>query len=158
MLTSRPMRKLTLKPFEARRLLRELLETASTEAGVDELASPEQVHAWLTGRGLLEEDVEVTPADVQLMAQLREGLREMNAADTDNQASQETIATLDWIAARAPLRARFGRRGNAWLEPAVDGFDGAVGRLLIIYHISRLKGSGSVRKRRPSVEDRWLTR
>ena len=148
-------RNLKLAPAEARGLLRELLETADPEAGADELASPRQLHDWLTERGLLEDDAEVTPADVQRMIRLREGLRQLVV---DGQASRETVATLNWVASKARLRLRLGRRGDIRMEPAVDGFDGAVARLLVIHYTAQAKGSGSVRRRRPSVSDRWLTR
>ncbi len=149
------MRSTRLAPVEAREIIRELLETADPEAGTDELASPRRLYEWLTERGLLEDDLELTPTDVQLAIKLREALRDLLAAG--DKPSRETLATLDWVASKALLRVRFGRRGGVWMEPAVGGFDGAVARLLVIYQTSQAKGA-SVRKRKPSVDDRWLTR
>lgn len=149
------MRNLKLAPAEARGIVSELLATADPEAGTDELASPSQLHDWLTELGLLEDSAEVTPSDVQRMIRLREGLRQILV---DGEASRETAATLNWLASKALLRPRVGRRGDIWMEPAVEGFDGALARLLVIYHTSQVKSSDSVRRRQPSVSDRWLTR
>ncbi len=119
------------------------------------MASPRQLYDWLTERGLLEDGVEITPADVQCAVRLREGLRQFFA---DGKANRETVATLNWVASRAPFRPRMGRRRiDLWMEPAVDGFDGALGRLLLLYQLSQSEGP-CIRKRRPSVSDRWLTR
>ncbi len=99
--------------------------------------------------------MEITPADVQCAIRLRAGLRQFF---TDGEANRGTVATLNWVAARAPLRPRVGRRrADVWMEPAVDGFDGALGRLLLLYQLSQAKGP-CIRKRQPSVSDRWLTR
>lgn len=149
------MRSLKLAPVEARGILEELLETGDPEAGTDELVSPRQLRDWLRERGLLEDDVEVTPADVQRMVRLREALRQFFA---DGKANRESVATFNWVGSKALLRLRFGRRrGDFWMEPAVGGFDGALARLLWIFQISQAKGP-VIRKRKPSVSDRWLTR
>ncbi len=148
------MRSLKLAPAVARAIVRELLETADPETDTDELASPRQVYDWLTERGLLEDGVEVTLADFQRMIALREALRQFLA---DGKANPETVATLNWIASRALVRPRVGRRADLWMEPAVEGFDGALARLLLIHDTSQSKGP-AIRKRRPSVSDRWLWR
>ena len=66
------MRSTRLAPVEAREVIRELLETADAEAGTDALSSPRRLYDWLTERGLLEDDVEVTPEDLQSLQELRQ--------------------------------------------------------------------------------------
>ncbi|MCP3956673.1 MAG: hypothetical protein GY719_02355 [bacterium] len=152
----RPVRSMKTTPAEARELIGELLETVDPEAGTDELASPRQVYDWLTARGLLDHDVEITAEDAQVMMRMRDAIRDRH--DAGGKPSRETIATLNWVMSKALLRVRFGRRGNVWTEPAVEGFDAAIGRLVIFLEAADAEGPGSIRRRRPSVDDRWLTR
>ena len=152
----RPVRSMKTNVVEARQVIRELLETLDPETGTDEMGSPEQVYDWLTARGLLDHDVEIKPEDAQVMVRLRDALRDREAAD--GKPSRETIAALNWVSSKAILRMRFGRRGIFWLEPAVEGFDAAIARLVIFLHAADVGGPGSIRKRKPSVDDRWLTR
>ena len=132
---------------DARRIVQEFLSSGNPETGCDPLADPRQLKDWLTRRALLESDAEVTGEEVERAIGLREGWRA--CLEDGSKPDPEVVARLNWIMSNAQVRARFGRRGRVWLEAAVDGFDGAITRLVLL-NMTAKSASGSAHQRLPS--------
>jgi predicted RNA-binding Zn ribbon-like protein len=109
-----------------------VVNTRDLETGRDELASPEQLHAWLVRFGLLEQEDVVTPDDFQRALAVREALRALLLANTGRTEDANAVPTLNRAAARSPLVVTFTAQGASNLETSVGGVDGALGRLLAI--------------------------
>lgn len=110
------------------RIAQEFLDTVDPEAGTDLLASPAELADWLVEQRLLEPEIEVTEADFRRAISFRDGLRAWRAAG--GKPDRETIASINWATSMALVRFRITRRLNFRIEPAVEGFDAALGRLL----------------------------
>ena len=104
------------------------LDTVDPEAGTDQLASPRELAEWLVERRLLDPEVEVTEADFRRAISFRDGLRAWREAG--GKVDREIIASLNWSASMTLVRPRITRRLNLRIEPASEGFDGALGHLL----------------------------
>ncbi len=77
----------------------------------------------------------VRPGDLRRAVELREALRAALLANNEGVAPEPaTVAVLNRIAERAKLVTRFDEHGEAALEPASGGVDGALGRLLAIVY------------------------
>src|SRR5687768_11970178 len=94
-------------------LVQAFLNTVDLEEGWDLLASPEALRDWLVGRGLLEESIALTDADLHRALAVREAIRELLFANNGGEADAAAVATLNEVAVTAPLRIRF----DAGLEP-----------------------------------------
>ena len=104
------------------------LDTVDPEAGTDQLASPRELADWLVERRLLDPEIEVTEADFRRAISFRDGLRAWREAG--GKVDREIIASLNWSASMTLVRPRITRRLNLRIEPASEGFDGALGHLL----------------------------
>ena len=84
---------------------------------------------------LAPDDLVVRPGDLRRAVELREALRAALLANNEGAAPEPaTVAVLNRIAERAKLVTRFDEHGEAALEPASEGVDGALGRLLAIVY------------------------
>jgi predicted RNA-binding Zn ribbon-like protein len=114
--------------------VRAFVNTLDREDGVEELADPASLGAWLAERGLSAGDVRVGTADLRHAIELREALRALLLAH--NGSGGEPVAqasrTVDDAVCRARVRMRFDDQGRALLEPQAGGVAGALGRLLVI--------------------------
>ena len=112
------------------RIVQAFLNTVSFgKRAAEELASPEELRAWLTRWRLVSRETELGPADRELVVGVREALRAVVAAGTGAPVAPEMVARLDRAAATAPLRVRFEAGGSTRFEPLGDGLDGALARL-----------------------------
>ncbi len=135
------MRKQQQAPGELEHV-RAFVNTREVDAGTDELDETASLRDWLSERGLAPGDVAVKRSDLQRALRLRESLRAVLTAHTDGApAAPDATQTLDETARRARLQLRFDERGGAAIEPAAEGVDGALGRLLTIIHAAMAEGT-----------------
>ena len=124
-------------------LVQAFVNTVDLEAEVEALADPAALRAWLVAHELASPDDRCSPADLQRAITVREALRARllaNAGEAGEAAGAEAEAVLDGAAQRARFTVRF-RAGQATLEPAAAGVDGAVGRLLAIVSAAMADGT-----------------
>ncbi len=112
-------------------LVREFLNTHDVEEGLDEIASPDQLGAWLAGRGLAPGNG-LSAADVERAVSMRESLRALTLANNGDPLDPQAIPNLNSIASGASLRVRFDAQGDTALEPVGEGSEAALGRMLAI--------------------------
>jgi predicted RNA-binding Zn ribbon-like protein len=110
-------------------LVRLFVNTADLEDGTDALSAPAALAGWLEGHGLAR-DVSADAADVAAARELREAIRGLLLENNGVRARKQSAAVLGRTAERARLALRFEAAGEARLEPAAPGVDGALGRLV----------------------------
>ncbi len=116
-------------------VVRAFVNTRDIDHGVEQLATPEQVVAWLADHDLLDKGAAARPGDLRRAALFREALRELLLSNNDGRrVPKDAARTLDDVAARARLRLRVDTGGSARLEAEGDTVDAALGRLLVIVY------------------------
>ncbi len=113
-------------------LVRSFVNTLDCETGVDELADPSALRAWLVAHRLLERSAPVTSAEVARTAAVREALRSLLAANNRGRLDPDAIATLEAAVEWTRLTIVFDGRARMAVEPGRPGVAGSVGRLLTI--------------------------
>ena len=111
-------------------LVQAFVNSVDLEDGPEELATPEALGGWLSGRGLLPPGSLPGEDDLRHAIALREALRGLVGANSGGAVYPVDVATLNEAAAASKLRARFGPDGKARLEPDVRGVTGALGRIV----------------------------
>ncbi len=114
--------------------VRAFVNTRDAEDDSERLPGPEELVAWLAEHDLLggERDVRATQADVRRAIELREALRAHLFAHHGDPLADGAAETLDAASRRARLTVRFTGPDETAVEPAAEGIDGALGRLLAI--------------------------
>jgi predicted RNA-binding Zn ribbon-like protein len=116
-------------------VVRAFVNTLEIDTGVDELATPEELVAWLAARELVAKGASARPGDVRRARLYREALRELLLSNNEGgPVPRDAARTLDDVAARARLRLRMDDFGLARLEAEGKDVDAAFGRLLIIVY------------------------
>jgi predicted RNA-binding Zn ribbon-like protein len=128
-------------------LVIDFVNTLDAEAGKDELASPRELDAWLSERGLLR--APAPPAsDIEHghAIELREALRTLMLANNGSHSehtegerglpeherdSERASQQLERTARRGELGVHFADGGSVSLEPRGEGVDGVLARLLV---------------------------
>jgi predicted RNA-binding Zn ribbon-like protein len=112
--------------MESLELIRDFVNTADLEDGVERLADPKALRHWLSAHGLAGERGRATAADLDEARALREALRELLRAHTGVSADVESAsAVLDRAARRNDVRLRFAG-GTVELVPARRGVGGVL--------------------------------
>jgi predicted RNA-binding Zn ribbon-like protein len=137
------------------RLIQAFVNTVDIEERREGLIGPEHLRAWLIGHELLDGSATVSEADLQRMLELREALRALLLANNGAPADSEALASLNRVAEGAALLVRFGASGQARLEPAEPGVDGAIGRILAIVLAAMIEGSWARLKACRNDTCRW---
>jgi len=115
--------------------VRSFVNTLDIDDGIDSLAGPAELAAWLAEQDLAGEgaqELRATAADLRRAIELREALRAHLLAHHDQPLPDGAAQTLDAAARRARLTVRFTGSDTTTLEPEAGGVDGALGRLLAI--------------------------
>jgi predicted RNA-binding Zn ribbon-like protein len=116
------------------------VNSVDTENGIEELDSPEALRDRLAGRGLLDPEAEVGPAELERAIEVREALRAVLLGNNGVPVDDGAFRTLERASQTGQLSIRFGPDG-AELVPTVGGVDGALGRLVAISFTSMADGS-----------------
>lgn len=137
-------------------IVAEFVNTLEIEPGTDEIATPEGLKAWLVDRGFLAKEAEVSSADVDRAAELREAIRTLalhnNGEAADVSASS---AALDDAALGAGFTLRFTTK-RAELVPAASGVPGALGRIVAVVSGAMAAGSWERFKTCANDECQWV--
>jgi predicted RNA-binding Zn ribbon-like protein len=123
-------------------LVRLFVNTADLEDGTDALSAPATLAGWLERHGLVR-DVSADEAGVAAARELREAIRGLLLENNGIRARAGSAAVLSRTAERARLALRFEVSGEARLEPAAPGVDGALGRLVAIAASAMADGTWS---------------
>ena len=111
-------------------LVQAFVNSVDLQDGPEELGDPNQLSAWLSAHGLLEQGAPAGASDLGHAIALREALRGLIGANSGGKVYPVDVATLNEAAAASRLRARFGSDGRARLEPESGGVTGALGRIV----------------------------
>ena len=141
-------------------LVRSFVNTFDVEDSTDDVATPEALAGWLAEHDLLDAGdaagVGVGRADVRRAAEVREALRETLLGNHgDYEVDPAAARALDAAAVRAKLGVRFSPKGDARVEPAAGGVDGALGRLLTVVARAQSDGTWVRLKACPADTCRW---
>jgi predicted RNA-binding Zn ribbon-like protein len=110
-------------------LLIDFINTAEFDPEREDLASPDALVQWLSGRGL-EPGSRASRRDWEEARAVREALRDLFSAHNEVQVDvPRATAVLDSAAQRSGLGVRF-TDGGARAEPSAPGVRGAIGRIL----------------------------
>jgi predicted RNA-binding Zn ribbon-like protein len=109
--------------------IQEFVNTRDTLTGRDALETPEELHAFLAARGLLEAVEVVAPADQLTARRTREAVRSFLAHSRGHLTDAE-VELLDDIGRRAQLQWEFSTGGRIGLVARRRGVIGALGTLL----------------------------
>ena len=136
-------------------LVRAFVNTLDVEDGVDELADPASLERWLRRQDLLRGGPR--PGNEHLVAarRLREAIRTLLLGNNGVSVRKEAALVLTRTAARARLTPRFDLDGNARLEPAASGVDGALGRVLAVVAGAMADGTWTRLKACRADDCRW---
>jgi predicted RNA-binding Zn ribbon-like protein len=113
-------------------VVRAFVNTWDADEGTDALADPAVAAEWLGAHGLVEPGTRVREADRRRVVDLREALRAALLANNGEPLTEDAVATLNALAARSPLAARFDTSGTIGVTGERGGVDGAIGRLLAV--------------------------
>jgi predicted RNA-binding Zn ribbon-like protein len=111
-------------------LVRDYVNTLDIETGIDRIASPDELAAWLSEQGLVDDLVEPTAQEHEDALAVREAIRDLlltnNGVPADAGAASRT---LEEAGRKAHLGVRF-EEGRPALAPEDDGARGAIGRIV----------------------------
>lgn len=105
------------------------MEPSPKDRNVEKLGTAEALSAWLRGRGLLA-GADAGAADLARAHELREAIRRLLFANNGGTVHEADLAVLNRFALESGLRPHFAAGGRVLLEPAADGVQGALGRLV----------------------------
>jgi predicted RNA-binding Zn ribbon-like protein len=111
-------------------LVRDFVNTADLETGVDRIATADELAEWLSEEGLVDDLVEPTAAEHADALAVREAIRELllanNGVDADTTAAS---TTLEQAGRKTGLGVRF-EAGRPVLAAEGEGADAALGRIV----------------------------
>ena len=137
------------------RLVQAFVNSAAEEIFLEELGSPEDLSAWLSGHELAGPGLVLDEDDRLWAIDVREALRDLAMANNGAALSRDSREVLDLAAARAHLTLRHGS-GTSRLVAGADGLDGAIGSLLAVVHAAAADGTWARVKACRVHSCRWL--
>ena len=137
--------------------VRSFVNTYDAGDGNEDLASPDDLLAWLARHDLLGEpgSSRATAADLRRGIDLREALRAHLRAHHGDALDAGAAGVLDAAARRARLTLRFTGPDETALQPEAGGVDGALGRLLAIVTSAIADGTWRRLKVCPADDCQW---
>ncbi len=136
--------------------VRRFVNTVDIERGEEQLESGPQLAAWLADNGLAPSGLTASGADLRRALNLREALRALLLANNGGGDAPAAWDALDAAARRARMELRFVAPDGPRLQPAADGVDGALGRLLEIVRSAAADGSWARMKACRDPECAWV--
>jgi predicted RNA-binding Zn ribbon-like protein len=122
--------------------VRAFVNTIDLESGIDAIARPDALAAWLRERRLLGQDESLDEDDVARAVQLREALRELLLATNERApAPLGALAVVNAVGRRGRLAVSLLPDGSSRLDPRTRGVDAALARLLAIVHRAHVDGT-----------------
>ena len=139
-------------------LVQDFVNTEIPVWAQDDIATPEELSAWLRSRGLLAADGEVDAASFVRARALRSLLRELASRNTNGDADLEPAFRDRFAAAVADARLRVGldERGALRLEPDGEDVDGALAAILACVLEADASGAWRRMKSCPGAHCGWL--
>jgi predicted RNA-binding Zn ribbon-like protein len=147
-----PSRPPAPEPLE---IVRQFVNSFDVESGVDELGDPAAARDWFARHGLLDATVRLQPADQRRVVEVREALRALLLANNGLPLEPDAVDTLNSVAERAPLEARFDASGTIGVSGRRGGVDGALGQLMAVVVQSVADGTWSRLKACREDECQW---
>jgi len=138
-------------------LVQDFVNTEVPVWAQDDLATPGELEAWLRARGLLAADAVVDAESFLRARALRGFLRELARRNTDENGFDSSFRDAFAVAvSEARLRVGLDERGAVRLEPAADGVDGALARILVRVLEADATGAWRRLKSCPGAHCGWL--
>ncbi len=113
------------------------VNTASVDGQADSLANPAALGRWLSRRGLLPADVELSEHDRERALEVRWALRALLAAKIRGELDAEAAARLERAAGEARCRPIYDDGGPVGLSAADPSLDSALGAVLAAFVVAR---------------------
>jgi predicted RNA-binding Zn ribbon-like protein len=135
----------------------DFVNTVHFEQGAVEerLDSPAALELFLEGHGLTSGRVEARPADLKRALEVREALRALMEANAGIELDRDAVQLLNRTAERARVVAAFDDNASWRIEPAADGVDEGLGRMLAAVFRAMSDGSWERVKACGNPECRW---
>lgn len=140
---------------EPLRLVERFVNTVDFEERTEELADAAALGAWLDAAGLLAAGAPVGAGDHARAIALREALRALALANGGRPEDPAALATVNEAARRAGLHPTLTGVAEARLEPAADGVDAALGRIVAAVHAGIADGTWTRLKACEREACRW---
>lgn len=112
-------------------LVQSLLNTLDPDSGRDDLATLDQMHAWLAAHRLISPGTEFDETDRRQLAEVRRSLHDLVAANRGNGVQRRAVTTLNEAARRVRLGVRLHPEDGYRLMAEGVGVDRPIGDLLI---------------------------
>ena len=143
-------------PSPALQRLQAFVNTKDIESGIDAIASPRQLHAWLVAAAAIDVHEPVTRDAHARAIAVREGIRALALANNDRPLRRDLVAEMNRAGRRSALVPAV-EDSMIWrLEPATRGIDGFLGGLLGTLVTVMADGSWSRVKACANDGCRWL--
>jgi len=123
--------------------------------GEEELQSPRELAAWLSGRRLLGSDTKLTTADLKRSLEVREGLRALLFLNNGARLDEEALEGLNRALGSTALAVRFDPDAGPKLASSGRDLDAALGSLASIVAVAQIDGSWSRLKACRGVHCGW---
>jgi predicted RNA-binding Zn ribbon-like protein len=123
--------------------------------GEEELQSPRELAAWLSGCRLLGSDTKLTTADLKRALDVREGLRALLFVNNGAALDEEAIERLNRALGRTALAVRFDPDTGPELASRGRDLDAALGSLASTVAVAQIDGSWSRLKACRGVQCGW---
>ena len=136
-------------------LVRAFVNTLDVEDGVEQLADPAALERWLRRHDLLRGGPRPGDEELLVARRLREAIRTLLLGNNGVSVRKEAALVLGRTAERARLALVFDPDGNARLEPAASGVEGALGRVLAIVAGAMADGTWTRLKACRADDCRW---
>jgi predicted RNA-binding Zn ribbon-like protein len=136
----------------------QLLNSIDIDEEVEELRDPGSATAWLRAQGLIAAAEEVDAAGLARLVTVRDGLRALAAVNTGcplDPAEAAALTALERAAVEVRLRPVL-EGGGLRLEPAADGVDRAIARILAAVAAADLDGTWRRLKACRDETCRWV--
>jgi predicted RNA-binding Zn ribbon-like protein len=112
--------------------VRDYVNTLDLETGIDAVATPDELAAWFSEQGLVDDLLEPTADEHADALEVREAIRQLLLVNNGVPADAEAASkTLEEAGRRSHLGVRF-ESGRPVLVPEGDGARGAIGRIVAL--------------------------
>jgi len=119
------------------------------------LVSGDALAVWLSARGLLSPDRDLSDDDLQRALMVREGLRALAFRNNGHALDESAIEDMQRASARARTELRIGPDGPSFVVDIDAGLDGAIGALYAIVNRAMIDGGWQRLKACPGSHCGW---